>query len=358
MQPTHRRSNPRAVANRGVNSRDARSLNKRATPKGARAGGARPGGAKPRHARWKDRWQGYVSHHRASARDSLQRMLAAPLQSLMTWLVIAVALALPATLLVCLDNIQSLGQRWDGAPQITVFLSPKAQDREIADVQRRLEARPEIAGVTYVSAEAALKEFEAESGLGNALRSLDSNPLPPTLLLRPTLDATPAVLSALGDNLRQQALVDDVVFDRAWVERLQQILAFGEQLVLALGGLLALGVLLVIGNTIRLAIESRRDEIVVVKLVGGTDAFVRRPFLYTGFWYGLGGGVVALLLLGLLLLLLTAPVAALATSYQSDFSLRGLGVGGSMALIASGALVGWLGAWLAVGRHLGDIEPQ
>lgn len=346
---------------RRTNSRNTPPTNK-AVPKSGGWGGAKQTntgtGAQARRARWKDRWQGYLAHHQSSARDSLQRMLAAPLQSLMTWLVIAVALALPAALLVCLDNVQSLGQRWDGAPQITVFLNPKIQDKAIADLQRRLAANADIATVSYVSAAEALKEFEAESGLGNALRSLDTNPLPPTLLLNPTPQAAPAALTALGDNLRQQAQVDDVVFDRAWVERLQQILALGEQLVLALGGLLALGVLLVIGNTIRLSIESRRDEIVVVKLVGGTDAFVRRPFLYTGFWYGLGGGVLAMLLLAVLLLLLTSPVAALANSYQSDFTLRGLGFSGGLLLAVSGALVGWLGAWLAVGRHLGDIEPQ
>jgi len=141
------------------------------------------------------------------------------------------------------------------------------------------------------------------------------------------------------------------------VDRLHQILALAEQLVLGLGGLLAIGVLLVIGNTIRLSIESRRDEIVIIKLVGGTDAFVRRPFLYTGFWYGLGGGLIALVLLQLMLLLLTAPVSHLAASYQSEFRLTGLGVDGGLFLAVLGAAIGWLGAWLAVSRHLGDIEP-
>lgn len=360
MQRTQKRSNSRVVPT-GSSSKGGGASNKGA---GASRAAAKPvkntrgGGAKVYKTGWKDRWQGYLAHHESSARDSLQRMLATPVQSLMTWLVIAVALALPATLLVCLDNIQSLGQRWDGAPQMTLFLNPKAQDRAIADFQRRLESRDEIDQVTYVSAEDALKEFEVESGMGNALRSLDTNPLPPTLLLVPASDAAPAALSALGDSLGEQALVDDVVFDRAWIERLHQILELGMQLAMALGGLLALGVLLVIGNTIRLSIESRRDEIVIVKLVGGTDAFVRRPFLYTGLWYGLGGGVLAMLLLMLLLLLLAGPVSMLADSYQSDFQLNGLGFGGGLLLIASGALVGWLGAWLAVGRHLGDIEPQ
>lgn len=304
-----------------------------------------------------DRWHSYLAHHRHSAKDSLSRLLATPLQSLMTWLVMAVALALPATLFTSLNNVQTLGQSWDGAPQISVFLNVRAREQAILSFQQKLKASAQIADVVYLSAEQALREFEQESGMGNALQTLDVNPLPPTLMIVPSAGLSPAALSQMGEQLKAEALVEEVVFDRAWVDRLHQILALAEQLVLGLGGLLALGVLLVIGNTIRLSIESRRDEIVIIKLVGGTDAFVRRPFLYTGFWYGLGGGLVALMLLQLMLSLLTAPVSHLATSYQSDFRLSGLGVDGSLLLVAFGAGIGWLGAWLAVSRHLGDIEP-
>jgi cell division transport system permease protein len=139
---------------------------------------------------------------------------------------------------------------------------------------------------------------------------------------------------------------------------MQQLLALAERLVLALGLLLVLGVLLVVGNTIRLAIENRRDEIVVVKLVGGTNAFVRRPFLYTGIWYGVGGGLLAWILLMLAIGWLSGPVGQLATLYQSDFYLQGLGFSGSLAMLLLAALVGWIGAWLAVARHLGQINPQ
>ena len=305
-----------------------------------------------------DRWNSYLAHHRHSARDSLSRLLATPLQSLMTWLVMAVALALPATLFTSLNNVQSLGSSWDGAPQMSVFLNVRAREAAINSFREDLARQSAIAEVVYVSPEQALQEFEAESGMGNALQTLDTNPLPPTLLIIPQAGLTPIQLSQLGDELQQLPLVDDVVFDRAWIERLHQILALAEQLVLALGGLLALGVLLVIGNTIRLAIESRRDEILVIKLVGGTDAFVRRPFLYTGLWYGLGGGLIALALLHLLLWVLASPVGSLADSYQSDFELLGLGFSGGLLLVSLGALIGWLGAWLAVSRHLGDIEPS
>lgn len=316
------------------------------------------GGARAHKTGMGDRWQSYLAHHRFSAIDSLQRLLSVPVQSVMTWLMIAVALALPATLYSSLNNIQSLGHQWDGAPQISVFLNPRAKSKAIEQFREQLEARAEVEQVIYVSSEQALREFEVESGMGNALRTLDTNPLPPTLLVVPKVGLEPATLAQLGEQLREPAIVDDVVYDRAWIERLHQLLALGEHVVLVLGGLLALGVLLVIGNTIRLSIESRRDEIVIIKLVGGTDAYVRRPFLYTGFWYGLGGGVIALLLLTVLLLLLAGPVSSLADSYQSEFNLQGLGFVGGLVLIGLGAMVGWLGAWLAVGRHLHAIEPQ
>ncbi len=305
-----------------------------------------------------DRWRSYLAHHRHSARDSLQRLLATPLQSLMTWLVIAVALALPAAMKTALDNVQVLGDSWQGVPQLSVFLNPRARPAAIDTFREQLQKHPQVKGVEYISPEQALKEFEARSGMGNALSSLDSNPLPPTLLVVPNDGLDAQALAALGDKLKAEPVVDDVVFDRAWVERLNQLLALGERLVLALGGLLGLGVVLVIGNTIRLSIENRRDEIVVIKLVGGTDAFVRRPFLYTGIWYGLGGGLIALVLQVLLLWLLSGPVAALANSYQSHFGLSGLGLSGSLNLLLLAALIGWLGAWLAVGRHLGEIQPR
>jgi cell division transport system permease protein len=142
------------------------------------------------------------------------------------------------------------------------------------------------------------------------------------------------------------------------VQRLYAMMALGRRIVASVAMLLSIGVLMVIGNTIRLAIESRRDEIVVVKLVGGTDAFVRRPFLYTGVWYGLGGGVVATMIVGIGMLTLQEPVAQLAGLYNSQYRLIGLSFGDMSNLWLASGLLGWLGAWLAVARHLGDIEPQ
>ncbi|BFM13880.1 permease-like cell division protein FtsX [Maricurvus nonylphenolicus] len=305
-----------------------------------------------------DRFGAYLAHHRFSALDSLQRLLRAPGQSLLTWMVIAIALALPATLYTSLQNLQALGQRWDGVSQLSVFVNPRAKEAAIDKFQRQLQADNRVEAVTYISPQQALAEFEQQSGLGSALQTLDSNPLPPALIVKPQLGVSAAEIGLLVESLKAKALVDDVVVDLAWVQRMQQLLALAERLVLALGLLLVLGVLLVVGNTIRLAIENRRDEIVVVKLVGGTNAFVRRPFLYTGIWYGIGGGLLAWLLLMLAIGWLSGPVGQLATLYQSDFYLQGLGFSGSLAMLLLAALVGWIGAWLAVARHLGQINPQ
>ena len=315
-------------------------------------------GAKAHKIDWRNHWHGYWAHHRVSAMDSLARLLSAPLQSLLTWMVLAVAMTLPALLLVGLDNLQALGQRWDGGSQLTIFLNPKAKEQAIFSYKQQLSSNESIAEISYVSPDQALKEFEQTTGMGQALRVLDTNPLPPSIIIQPIAGLAVADIEQLANRLAADPLVDDVIYDRAWIERLHRILTLGQQLVLLLGGLLALGAVLVIGNTIRLTIESRRDEIIIIKLVGGTNSFVRRPFLYTGLWYGLGGGILSLLLLGVLIALLSSQVATLAEAYQSDFQLQSLGWGGSLLLLLGAIAIGWLGAWLAVSRHLSSVEPK
>lgn len=315
-------------------------------------------GAKVLKIDWRNQWHGYWAHHRISAMNSLARLLNAPLQSLLTWMVLAVAMTLPALLLLGLDNLQALGQRWDGGSQLTVFLDPRAKEQAISSYRQQLSSNRSIAETNYVPPDQALKEFEQTTGMGQALRALDTNPLPPSIVIQPAAGLAVADIEQLAVMLSADPLVDDVIYDRAWIERLHRILTLGQQLVLLLGGLLALGAVLVIGNTIRLTIESRRDEIIIIKLVGGTNAFVRRPFLYTGFWYGLGGGVLALLLLLVLIGLLSNQVTALAAAYQSNYQLQGLGWNGSLLLLLGAISIGWLGAWLAVSRHLSSVEPK
>lgn len=309
-----------------------------------------------------DRLKAWRSHHGSSAGDSLRRLLATPLQTLMTCLLIAVALALPTSLLVGIGNVEQLGSGWNSGAQLSVFLNTRVRESVIEDLQEELSSRPQVSDVTYISPQQALDEFQSLSGVGEVAALLDENPLPPVLVVKlsgsSSVSADPKVAASLADELRNNPVVDDVRLDLAWVQRLNAIMALLGRTVLAVACLLGLGVILAVGNTVRLAIENRRDEIVIVKLVGGTDGFVRRPFLYTGLWYGLGGGLLAWLMVSVGLWWLSGPVSRLVGLYGSEFTMAGLGFGGSLGLLALAALLGWGGAWLSVQRHLQAIEPQ
>jgi cell division transport system permease protein len=305
-----------------------------------------------------ERFDAYVAHHSTSAIDSLLRLLATPFQSLMTWLVIAIAVAIPAALYIGFANLQQLGENWEGSSQVSVFLRPETSDAKAEEMRIKLSRRADIAKVVYVSPAQAITEFKAQSGLGEVVDSLEKNPLPGTLLVTPRLDGSDAAVTSLEQSLIADPAVADVRLDMQWVKRLQQLLILGKKMVFGLGGLLALGVLLVIGNTIRLAIENRRDEILVVKLVGGTDAYVARPFLYTGLWYGIGGGLLALVVLGLGFIWISSTIEQIAMLYQSNFRLQGLGFFGSMQMVLLAGLIGLLGSWIAVVRHLIQIQPR
>lgn len=281
-----------------------------------------------------------------------------PLSMLMTAAVIGIALALPTGLHVVLKSAQQLSGGWDEASQISLFLQRGTPDDAARRLARQLQERPQIRAVEYISPDEALAEFQRLSGFGEALDALQENPLPAVLVVQPIVSRTdPAATEALLAELRDDPRVDLARLDVQWVKRLYAIMDILRQGVYVLASLLALAVLLVVGNTIRLAIQNRRDEIVIVKLIGGTDAFIRRPFLYTGFWYGLFGGVIAWLLVAISLWILNGPVEKLAGLYQNSFSLSGLNIQTTMILLLSGILLGLIGSWIAVGRHLREIEP-
>lgn len=301
---------------------------------------------------------GYRSHHLKVARDSARRMWQAPVASIMTWAVMGIALALPVGLLLLLASLQGVSAGWESAARVTVYLEDEVSDADARTLQDRVGARSDVAEVVMIHRDEALREFRAESGLADALDYLDENPLPHTLLVTPVDEARTATgVDTLAGELESEARVARVQVDLGWLQRLAAMTDLIARAVWVLTVLLAAAVILVIGNTIRLAIENRRDEILVAKLVGGTDAFVRRPFLYTGAWYGLGGGVVALLILQLSIWWLNGPVRELAVLYNSNFSLSGLPLDGAAGLLMVAVALGWLGAWLAVRRHLDAIEP-
>jgi cell division transport system permease protein len=319
---------------------------------------ARREGASQSRTGFRDLYNAWLRHHRLSAADSLHRVLDNPLSSAMTWLVIGIALALPAGLNVALDNVSHLSTSWDSPAQISLFLREGLSPGEARELRAALAQREDVAETHFVSREEALEEFSALSGFADVLASLEENPLPDLILVSPQADDQHTQVSTLREELEALPEVAQAVLDMAWLQRLNSLMELTRRLVLAVGGLLVLGVVLILGNTIRLAIESRRDEIVIVKLVGGSNAFVRRPFLYTGLWYGVGGGVFAATLVAISLWFLTEPVGQLAALYQSSFQLSGLGVMGALNLVILGGMLGLAGAWLAVTRHLAAIQPR
>lgn len=311
-----------------------------------------------RRANGKGWLRGYFKGHFQALFLSLGRVSRHPLSSLMTIAVIGIALALPAGLHVALKNVQSVSAGWEDAVQISLFLNQGVEDAEARRLVEQLSAMPTIEAVVHVTPQQALGEFRQYSGFGEALDVLDENPLPNVLLVRPTRAASePLMVEPLLHELRSLPLVEMAQLDMEWLKRLYAIMTIGERGVFVLAALLALAVLLIVGNTIRLAIQNRRDEIEVQKLIGATDAFIQRPFLYSGLWHGLLGAVMAWLLVTLSLWLLHGPVQQLSRLYNSSFSLGSLEPLAVLVLVAVGGLLGLLGAWLAVGRHLRDIEP-
>ncbi len=289
--------------------------------------------------------------------ETLLKLLANPLGSLLTWLVIAISLTLPGALWMALDNMEQLSGRFQESGRITLYLTPQTPATDGQALSDRIAGLESVASTEFIDADTVLDEFRTNSGLEAALDFLPQNPLPSVILVEPPLGLQQAQLLELLEQLKSNHLVDSVQVDMAWVERLLAMLALAERLIGVLGLLLALAILLVVGNTIRLAIAARVDEIRVVKLVGGTNAWVRRPFLYTGLWYGMVGGLLAWLLLIICWLVLRGPVADLAQLYGSAFVLQPLDAGAAMVLLLSAMLLGWLGAWWSVSRHLDQIEP-
>jgi cell division transport system permease protein len=298
---------------------------------------------------------GYLLHHAHVLLFSLGRVCREPFSSLLTAAVIGIALALPSGLYSGLSGLQQLSGDLHGTTELTLYLTLDTGDAEAQRLATELAAWPEIDGTRTITRSAALEEFRRLSGFGEALDALPDNPLPAAVVVRPGI-GDPAALEALLARLRGLPPVELAQLDLEWVQRLAAVTELARRAVLVVAALLGLAVLLVVGNTIRLDIQRRREEIVIAKLVGATDAFVRRPFLYTGFWYGLAGGMLAWLLVSTSLWLLSGPAQRLAGLYGAALPGPGLG-GDALVLLAGGPLLGIVGSWLAVGRHLGAIEP-
>ena len=299
----------------------------------------------------------WLESHRASLADSLRRLGKQPIGSFFTCLVMAVALSMPMGLSLLLKNVEQLGGSWQRAAQISLYLKLDASSRDGEALREEIQGMPGVAEAHYVSPQEALKEFQQQSGLGDAVRELPDNPLPGVVVVTPEEVDKPA-LEALRQRLADMPRVDMAQLDLVWVERLAAMLKLGDRFVFGLAVMLISALLLVIGNTIRLHIENRRVEIEVIKLVGGTDSYVRRPFLYMGALYGLGAGILAWGILAFGLNWLNDAVVGLSGLYNSDFALGGVPAADGLSLLIGAVLLGYIGAWIAVARHLNELKPR
>lgn len=289
---------------------------------------------------------------------SLGKLYRTPLASAMSVAVIGIALALPAGLYVVLTNLEHVVGGWDRGVQISLFLKSGTSNQMMSVLATQLRSDPRIESVRTVTPAQGLSELANSANFGAVLNALPDNPLPPVIIVYPRIQGQhTSQLRALQQALASRPEVANAQLNLAWVERLYAIITIAQRAVWVVGGMLALTVLLVVGNTIRLDILNRRQEIEVAKLIGATDAFIRRPFLYGGFWLGLLGGLLALILLAIALWLLAGPVNHLAGLYHSNYSLRGLNLSAMLKLLILSITFGLGGSWLAVGRHLSDIEP-
>jgi len=290
---------------------------------------------------------------------SLGVMTRQPAASFMTIAVIAIALALPAGMFVLLNNASHVSVGWDNSAQISVFLKADVSEKQARQLMGKLRIFDDVTAVSMINRKQALQEFKKISGFGGAVEALGDNPLPHVLTIQPVVDESrPDKIRHLLKQLNQQKQVELAQLDLQWVKRLFAMLDIAQRAIWVIASLLGIAVLLVVGNTIRLDIQNRREEIEVTKLIGGTNAFIRRPFLYTGLWYGIGGGLFAWLLTSLSINLLDNSVAHLASLYNSGFELRGLSFSEAINMIGFSCFLGLAGSWIAVGRHLSEIEPS
>ena len=300
----------------------------------------------------------WLGRHGRTASASLSRLVHQPFASLMIILVIAVTLAIPAALNLAIKNFTAISSGWDDALDFSVFLDTGISESEAEALTRLISQRADVDDVRLITADDALAEFKEQSGFGSALDHLPDNPLPHALVVRPSPANTPQSMTLLREELDSLPETELVQVDTEWVQRFHAILEIVQQAVMIGAGLLGAAIVVIIGNTIRLDIENRRDEIEVTKLIGASNAFVRRPFLWTGFWYGLFGGLVALGLVYYGLFLLEGPVARLAGLYQANIAIASMGAAEAAGIVGIGVSLGLFGSWFTAARHMRRIEPR
>lgn len=298
----------------------------------------------------------WFAQHLHGFTATLARLARTPFGSALNILVIGIALSLPVGLYVVIDNLLGSSQQFAAEPQVSAFMALDASRDEVAQTEARLKQNPRVQQFRFVPRDQALQDLRQSSELADVVDSLPQNPLPDAFIIN-AKDSTPQSLEALRDEIRQWPRVAHVQLDAAWARRLDAALRLGRLLVAILGTLLALALIAVTFNIIRLQVLTQRDEIEVIKLIGATDAFIRRPFLYFGALQGCAGGIVAWLIVSGGVYLLNRNLGELSHVYASLIQLKYLTPGDSLTLLVFPAALGWFGAWLSVGRHLALIEP-
>lgn len=304
-----------------------------------------------------DRWHAYWSAQKHSLKASFSRIWETPIASTLTILVVAIALALPASFGALVENASLPLEALDTSSQISLFLKPELSDDAARKLAARLQQDVRLAGVTVLTKDEGLKELVAFSGFKDALVALSGNPLPAVLILKPRATDAASVTQLL-DQLRTIPEADRVQFDEEWLKKLRALIAIADRCVLVFSLLMGLGVLFIVGNTIRLELQNRREEILVSKILGATHGFIRRPFIHAGFWYAFLGAILALLLAHLLILGVREPANELAILYGSPYRLTLLSARSTGILLLTAIFLGISGAWVVVQRFLREIEPS
>ena len=299
----------------------------------------------------------YLLHHIQSLIFSLGKIYQAPVPTIMTVAVIGITLSLPGGFYLFLKNINAMSGDYRSITQITLYLDIKLSEKKARAFEREISGMKNVQSTEFISRQASLEAFRESSGFGKSIDTLANNPLPHTIIVEPLGEADTFAVKNLLNTLQASPQVNIAKLDTEWLERLYTILEIAKRSVVIVTILFSIAVLLIIGNTIRLDIQSRYQEIIVTKLIGATNAFIRRPFLYGGVWYGLLGGLMSWLIVEIGYLAISGPLNRLNLLYQADLELITFTFQDFIVLVTSSTLLGLAGSWIAVARHLNQIEP-
>ncbi|PTR06603.1 cell division protein FtsX [Nitrosospira sp. Nsp5] len=299
----------------------------------------------------------WLAHHWYAFVLALKRLAGAPIGNLLSIIVIGIAFSLPAGIYMLLGNLQAFSTQVSGAPQLSLFLELDTNGDEVAQIAARLKEHPQVASFEFIPRDSALEQLKQSNGLADLVDSLERNPLPDAFVIN-ARSLSPAALEELHAELQKWPRIEHVQLDSAWAKRLDALINLGRLAVLMLAALLSFALVAVTFNTIRLQILTKRDEIEVSKLIGATNGFIRRPFLYFGAIQGMAGGMAAWLIISLGIHLIDDELRNLTRLYVVDFPLYHLSPEDSLTLLLLSACLGWLGAWLSVANHLWQIEPS